>query len=61
MIMIKPKENDIGRKVVYRDRHGWKVQEGVITSFNDTNVFVRFGDDTGSKVTRRHDLDWLHP
>jgi len=61
MIMIEPKENDIGRKVVYRDRHGWKVEEGVITSFNDTCVFVRFGDDTGSKGTRREDLDWLHP
>jgi hypothetical protein len=61
MIMIEPKENDIGRKVVYRDRYGWKVEEGVITSFNDTNVFIRFGDDTGSKGTQRENLDWLHP
>jgi hypothetical protein len=40
--MIDPKPADIGRKVVYRDRTGWKVEEGVITSFNDTCVFVRY-------------------
>jgi hypothetical protein len=49
MIMIEPKEIDVGRKVVYRDRSGWKVEEGVITSFNNICVFVRYGDDTGSK------------
>ena len=57
--MIDPNAADIGRKVVYRDRTGWKVEEGVITSFNDTCVFVRYGADTGSRATRREDLDWL--
>jgi hypothetical protein len=57
--MIDPKPADIGRKVVYRDRTGWKVEEGVIMSFNDTCVFVRYGADTGSRATRREDLDWL--
>ena len=57
--MIVPKPAGIGRKVVYRDRTGWKVEEGVITSFNDTCVFVRYGADTGSRATRREGLDWL--
>jgi hypothetical protein len=57
--MIDPKPADIGRKVVYRDPGGWKVEEGAITSFNDTCVFVRYGADTGSKGTRREDLEWL--
>jgi hypothetical protein len=29
------------------------------TSFDDTCVFVRYGADTGSRATRREDLDWL--
>jgi hypothetical protein len=57
--MIDPKPADIGRKVVYRDRTGWKVEEGVITSFKDTRVFVGYGAHTGSRGTRREDLDWL--
>jgi hypothetical protein len=55
--MIDPKPADIGRKVVYRDPGGWKVDEGVISSFNDTCVFVRYGTDTGWKGTRREDLE----
>lgn len=60
--MIDPDERDIGRKVLYRARHpGAKAEEGVITSFNDTCVFVRYGADNGSKGTRREDLEWLRP
>jgi hypothetical protein len=55
--MIDPKPADIGRKVVYRDLGGWKVEEGVISSFNDTCVFIRYGADTGWKGTRREDLE----
>jgi hypothetical protein len=51
--------SDIGRKVVYRGPGGWKVEEGVITSLNDTCVFVPYGADTGWKGTRREDLEWL--
>ena len=57
--VINPKPTDIGRKVVYREPDGWKVEEGVISSFNDTCVFVRYGADTGSRATRREGLDWL--
>jgi hypothetical protein len=55
----RPKPADIGRKVIYRDPGGWKVEEGVIASFNDACVFVRYGADTGSNGTRREDLEWL--
>lgn len=56
--MINPGEADIGRKVVYRDRSGYKVEEGVITSFNESYVFVRYGSDFTSKGTRRQDLEF---
>jgi hypothetical protein len=54
--MIDPKHADIGRKVVYRDWSGHIVEEGVITSFNDTCVLVRYGSDVHSKGTNRKDL-----
>lgn len=59
--MIDPKNSDIGRKVVYRDSSGHVVEEGVITSFNDTCVFVRYGGDTHAKGTRREELEWINP
>lgn len=52
--MINPTEKDIGRSVIYR-RDG---DEGVITSFNDHMVFVRYGGAQGSMATRREDLNW---
>lgn len=58
--MINPQTVDVGRKVVYRARHpSAELEEGIITSFNDTCVFVRYGADSGSKGTRREDLEWL--
>lgn len=58
--MIHPTQDDIGRKVVYRARHpGAELQEGVITSFNDHCVFVRYGAGTTSAGTRREDLEWM--
>jgi len=55
--MIYPTVNDIGRKVVYRTK--FVMEEGVITSFNEKYVFVRYGTDVHSKGTRREDLDWV--
>ena len=56
--MINPTEKDIGRKVYYK--RDWMRPEdydyGVITSFNDTYVFVRYCNQTHSKSTRREDL-----
>lgn len=61
--MIDPAPNDIGRAVVYTgNRHpGGKLEEGVITSFNDHCVFVRYGADKHSKGTDRRDLEWVRP
>jgi hypothetical protein len=45
--MIEPTEEDIGRAVVYTGNRypGGKLEEGVITSFHDHAVFVRYGSD----------------
>ena len=56
--MIYPEEDDIGRAVVYTGNRG-KPEEGVITSFNDHSVFVRYGADKYSKGTSRADLKWV--
>lgn len=39
----------IGRKVIFTYHHG-EEKEGVVTSFNATCVFVRFGTESGSKA-----------
>jgi hypothetical protein len=57
--MIDPKPKDIGRKVVYRPCDGSKPEEGVITTFNKSFVFVRYGKDVGAKATYREDLEWV--
>jgi hypothetical protein len=56
---IEATSQDIGRKVVYRDRSGYKVEEGVITSMNDRYVFVRYGAETTSKATCPKDLEFV--
>lgn len=58
--MIQPTKADIGRKVIYRDLSGSKIEEGIITSFNDYCVFVRYKwSGTTSAGTRREDLEWM--
>jgi hypothetical protein len=60
--MIDPTEQDIGRLVLYtgnRYQDGVK-EEGVITSFNDHCVFVRYGGAKHSQATSRSDLEWLN-
>jgi hypothetical protein len=58
--MIEPIAGDVGRGVVYRDRSGAKVDEGVITRISPQYVFVRYGADKHSKATRREDLEWVN-
>jgi hypothetical protein len=58
VIMIEPKQTDVGRKVTYRVDPNAKVEEGVITSFNERYVFVRFGREERSAVTTREQLEW---
>ena len=57
--MINPTEKDIGRQVVYRCAPLFKPEEGVITSYNNTCVFVRYGSKVGSEATSREDLEWM--
>lgn len=60
--MIEPTEADIGRAVVYTGNRypDGKFEEGVITSFSTTAVFVRYRGDLHSKATSRQDLEWAH-
>jgi hypothetical protein len=57
--VIDPTPDDIGRAVIYRDRSGTVVEEGVITSFNVHFVFARYGTDKHSKGALREDLEWM--
>lgn len=51
------KEEDLGRKVLYIPHHAHgdashkDCEEGVLTSFNDSYAFVRYGSDVNSKPT----------
>jgi hypothetical protein len=56
--MIKPRQSDIGRKVIYRVHSDAKAEEGVITRINEKYVFVRFGEEETSTVTTRNQLKW---
>lgn len=59
--MIQPTEDDVGRRVVYRepgDFRGRKIDEGTLTSFNDHYAFVRYSGVT-SAATSFEDLEWL--
>lgn len=61
--MIDPSEEDVGRSVVYTGNRypGGKLEEGVITSFNNACVFVRYGANKGSQATSRADLEYAVP
>ena len=56
--MINPTTADVGRRVLYRPRHS-PDEAGVITSFNDSFVFVRYGDLSESQATMHEDLHWV--
>ena len=62
--MIKPTKADIGRHVIYTpygDYEHKKIEEGVITSFNDKVVFVRYGSGSTSAATDPADLEFSTP
>jgi hypothetical protein len=58
---IDEAKQSIGRKVIYRPSHSHAPvsEEGVITSVNDTYVFVRYGSQTTSAATYPRDLSLL--
>ena len=53
-------ENDKGRMVVYQQGTGQERQtdEGVVVSWNESFVFVRYKGDIGSKATYPEDLSF---
>lgn len=59
--MINPTEKDIGRTVIYQSSH-WadnnSPETGIITSFNEHVVHVRYGSDKQSKATLKWDLTY---
>jgi hypothetical protein len=55
--MIEPSKDDIGRSVIYQAA-AQPPEEGIITSFNGSYVFVRYGADHHSKATSRCRLNW---
>lgn len=59
--MINPTQADIGRLVKYQGGHPDDKDEGVITSFNEKNVFVRYRGKEQSQATNPRDLTWTHP
>lgn len=59
--MIRPKQSDIGRQVVYQGGHPDDKDEGVITSFNNAFVFVRYRGKIHSQATNPRDLTFTHP
>lgn len=59
--VIDPTEKDIGRMVIYQGGHPDDKDEGVITSFNDKYVFVRYTAMSTSQATARCDLRWTTP
>lgn len=50
---------NVGNGVVYK-RPDTRLEDGVITSVNDTYVFVRYAGDQTSKATRPEDLELLN-
>lgn len=59
--MINPTKDDIGRSVVYNGNYNRVKEYGVITSFNDKFVFVRYSTQHASQggiATLRKDLEY---
>ena len=54
--MINPTDEDKGRRVIYNP--GYKTEHGIIKSFNESWVFVRYHDGDTGAATRRDDLFW---
>lgn len=59
--MIEPTEADIGREVIYQGGHPDDRESGVISSFNDKFVFVRYRARQHGEATSREHLTWAHP
>ena len=59
--ILKLNEKHIGRYVTYTpfdDCDKSLIEQGVITSWNQRIIFVRYGNDTNSKATSPSDLNF---
>lgn len=59
--MIEPTKGDIGRWVVYLPNHPTDREVGVISSFNEHLVFVRYTSKPNGEGTHRGNLEWAFP
>ncbi len=59
--MIAPSPADIGRAVAYRDRLEMMPQLGIITSFDQFFVYVRYSAEPYSRATKASHLNWVGP
>lgn len=58
MMTLDQARERIGQLVVYRAPHlSATPEQGVVTSVNDTYVFVRYGTKVGSQATDPRDLE----
>ena len=60
--MINPTIEDVHRGVVYYGKHGDELSPayGVVTGFDEQQVFVQYGD-SDPMATLREDLYWSEP
>ena len=54
------KDSDVGRLAIYTAHHGER-QEGTISSWNDTYVFVRYGLGSTAVATDPDQLEFSNP
>jgi hypothetical protein len=59
--MISPNPADIGRAVAYRGNSDTVPEIGIITSFDQFFVFVRYGAEPHSRATKASHLEWVGP
>lgn len=55
---IDPVKSSIGRRVVYTEYAGAKIERGIVTSFNPSWVFVQYDGESFSKATDCARLDY---
>lgn len=55
---INPTKESIGRRVVYTEFVGGKIERGIVTSYNPSYVFVQYDGDGYSKATDSARLDY---
>jgi len=56
--MINPEQGDEGRTVMYRGTGMEMAERGIISSWTDRVVFVRYSGGSTAAATQRSDLMW---